>query len=205
MCNLYRMSKSQSEVADFFRDIVPGLTVPAAGNAPEEIYPGYPGLVLAEGSLRQMVWGFPLAMTGAKGQALKPKPVNNARTDKLSGPFWSASFRTRRCLIPATGWAEAEGPKGAMTRTWLSSPDQPIFAMAGIWRWSAEWGEVYSMVMTDACVAMAGLHTRMPVLLAPGDWDRWLDGSPAEALPLCRPWPGELLLARTDQPWAARR
>jgi hypothetical protein len=32
-----------------------------------------------------MVWGFPLVLKGKGGQALKPKPVNNARVDKLDG------------------------------------------------------------------------------------------------------------------------
>lgn len=205
MCNLYRLSKSQSEVAAFFRDISPDLAPPPPGNAGEEVYPGYPGVVLAEGRLRQMAWGFPLVLKGAQGQNLRPKPVNNARTDKLATPFWSASFRNRRCLIPATGWAEAEGVKGAMTRTWIAPPGQPIFAIAGIWRGSDEWGDVYSMVMTDASPAMQGLHTRMPMLLAPGDWRTWASGSTADALALCQPWAGALALDRTCQPWVKRR
>ncbi len=205
MCNLYRLKGGHAETVDLFREVAPELTAPPPGNAGEEVYPGYPGLVLAERRLRQMVWGFPLVLTGAKGQPLKPKPVNNARTDKLSGAFWSASFRERRCLIPATGWAEAEGPRGAMTRTWIAPAGQPLFALAGIWRASDEWGDVYSMVMTDASPAMEAVHTRMPVVLARSDWAGWLDCSPADALSLCRPWAGGLDLTRTDQPWAARR
>ena len=205
MCNLYRLKSVRGEVADMFREVAPELTVSAPGNAPDEIYPGYPGLVLADGGLRQMVWGFPLALKGAKGQTLKPRPVNNARTDKLTGAFWADSFRQRRCLIPASAWAEAEGPKGAMTRTWLQVPGAPLFAVAGVWRNSAEWGAVYSMVMTEACVAMGAVHNRMPVLLAEADWPRWLSGHPDDALSLCCPWTGELLIARTDQPWADRR
>lgn len=205
MCNLYRLSKSRSEVAEFFHDLVPELTAPPPGNAGEEVYPGYPGLVLAQGTLRQMNWGFPLVLKGAKGQPLKPKPVNNARTDKLASPFWSASFRDRRCLIPATGWAEAEGPKGAMTRTWIAPPGEALFALAGVWRASAEWGDVYAMVMTEASPAMQGLHTRMPVLLAQESWGAWLNAPPADALALCQPWADDLSLDRTDQPWVSRR
>ena len=108
MCNLYRLTNSADEVAKFFAAVAKDLAV-VPGNVPAEIYPGYPGLVIAQGAVRPMVWGFPLAVTGAKGQPLKPRPVNNARTDKLSGPFWSASFRARRCLIPVTAFAEAEG------------------------------------------------------------------------------------------------
>jgi putative SOS response-associated peptidase YedK len=36
-------------------------------------------------------------------------------------------------------FAEAEGPKGAKTRTWISLPDQDVFAVAGIRRWSEKW------------------------------------------------------------------
>lgn len=204
MCNLYRLQQSGSQLADVFREITSQTTIPA-GNAGEEVYPGYPGLVLIGGTFRQMVWGFPLTLTGAKGQKLKPKPVNNARTDKLATPFWSASFSARRCLVPASCWAEAEGQRGAMTRTWLAPEGEEIFAFAGLWRPSAEWGDTYAMVMTEAAPAMQGVHTRMPVLLARDDWHRWLDESREEALALCRPWQGSLSITPTDEPWVKRR
>ena len=165
MCNLYRMTKTTAEVADWFG----AVDAPGGANFGAEVYPGYPGLVIAEGSLRQMNWGFPLQLTGAKGQKLKPKPVNNARTDKLGGFFWKQSFEQRRCLIPLSAWAEAEGPKGAKTRTWLSLPDQELFAVAGVWRSSDEWGNVYAMVMTDAAGEVASVHSRMPVVLSAPD------------------------------------
>jgi hypothetical protein len=63
------------------------------GNAGEMVYPGYPGLVVAEGRIRQMTWGFRLTLKGKSGQPLKPKPVNNARADKLDGFMWRYSER----------------------------------------------------------------------------------------------------------------
>ncbi|KPQ31449.1 MAG: hypothetical protein HLUCCX21_03505, partial [Porphyrobacter sp. HL-46] len=185
MCNLYRMTKNASEVAAWFD------AVDAAGTANfgDEVYPGYPGLVVAEGEVRAMAWGFPLVRKGKQGQSLKPKPVNNARTDKLSTFFWRESFVQRRCLIPLTGWAEAQGEKGRMTRTWISVPDAPLFAAAGVWRRSDEWGACYSMVMTDSAGSDAEqVHSRMPVLLAPDDQARWVTAEPEAALTLCRAW-----------------
>lgn len=199
------MSRTQDEVAQFFDSLSGNLTVAPAGNAAQQVYPGYPGLVMDGKALRQMVWGFPLQRKGAKGQPLKPKPVNNARTDKLSSPFWSASFRERRCLIPVSAWAEAQGPKGSMTRTWLSLPDQPLMAMAGLWRDSAEWGPAYTMVMTEAAGDARAVHSRMPVILAAQDWDSWLSAPPDRALGLCRAWPGKLAIDRTSEPWFSRR
>ncbi|MBI1403685.1 MAG: hypothetical protein GC147_10765 [Porphyrobacter sp.] len=199
MCNLYRMTKNANEVAAWFD------AVEAAGGANfgAEVYPGYPGLVVASGEVRAMTWGFPLVLKGAKGQPLKPKPVNNARTDKLGTFFWRHSFAERRCLIPLTGWAEAQGAKGSMTRTWLSLPDTPLFAAAGVWRPSDEWGACYSMVMTDSAGCEAEtVHERMPVLLAPEDYAGWVSAPPEEALALCRRWEGRLVIDRTDEPWA---
>jgi Uncharacterized conserved protein len=167
MCNLYRMTKNATEVAAWF-DAVENA---GGANFGAEVYPGYPGLVMAEGHVRTMSWGFPLVLTGKQGQKLKPKPVNNARTDKLGTFFWRQSFEQRRCLIPLTGWAEAQGAKGRMTRTWLSLPDTALFAAAGVWRQSDEWGACYSMVTTDSAGSAAeDVHSRMPVLLAPEDY-----------------------------------
>lgn len=198
MCNLYRMTKNKDEVAKWF-DAIESL---GGANFGEEVYPGYPGLVVAEGEVRQMTWGFPLVMKGKSGQPLKPKPVNNARTDKLDSFFWRHSFEERRCLIPLSAWAEAQGTKGSMTRTWLSLPDADLFACAGVWRNSDEFGLCYSMVMTDSARSAAhDVHSRMPVLLRPDDYERWVSASPEDAKSLCKAWDGDLRIDRTDQPW----
>lgn len=210
MCNLYRMTKATAEIARLFRvkDAMAGANLGA------EVYPGYPGAVVADGALRRMTWGFPLAMTGKQGQKLKPRPVNNARSDKLDSFMWRYSFEERRCLIPLTAWAEAEGvPKSkggaGMTRTWLRMEDgvegSEVFAAAGIWRGSDEWGDVYSMVMTDSCGAAAECHDRMPVLLAERDYGAWLGGTAAQAKALCVPYAGPVAMERTGEMWGAGR
>jgi putative SOS response-associated peptidase YedK len=202
MCNLYRMTKPPSEVTAWF-GAVEGT---GGANFAAEVYPGYTGLVVAEGAVRAMTWGFPLVLKGAKGQPLKPKPVNNARQDKLQTGFWRHAFTHRRCLIPLEAWAEAEGPKGRMTRTWMSRPDAPLFAAAGLWRPSDEWGDCYAMVMTgSAGSASAAVHDRMPVLLAPADQGRWLTAPPDAALGLCRAWTQPLEIDRTNDSWTRRK
>ncbi|MEL7390571.1 MAG: SOS response-associated peptidase family protein, partial [Pseudomonadota bacterium] len=114
------------------------------------------------------------------------------------------SFEERRCLIPLTGWAEAQGEKGSMTRTWLSLPDVELFSVAGIWRNSDEWGHCYSMVMTDSAGDAAKVHSRMPVILTPETQEIWVKGSTREAKALCRPRPWELNIERTGEAWFRR-
>lgn len=186
------------EVANLFRaEVTPGA------NFGEEVYPGYPGLVVTEGSARPMTWGFPLRLKTMKPTS-KPKPVNNARDDKLMAGMWRDSFTKRRCLIPVTQWAEAEGPKGKMTRTWYSLHGIELFAVAGIWRKTDEWGDCYSMVMVDGCKQMADVHDRMPVILRPDLFDQWTQGSPEDALALVRTCDDTLAVDRTTVPWFQR-
>lgn len=197
MCNLYRMTKGTAEVAKLFE-----VEAPSGLNVAAELYPGYPGLVIAEGQVRSMTWGFPLSLKGKQGQLLKPKPVTNAREDKLTMPFWRDSFVQRRCLVPASAWAEAEGEKGHMTRTWYGLSGEALFAVAGLWRWSEEWGEVYTIVMVDGHPQMAEVHDRMPLVLSRAAQKYWLEGTPEDALALCATWEDRLTVERTQERWA---
>ncbi len=197
MCNLYRMTKGTAEVAKLF-EVEPDLSA----NYAAEVYPGFPGLVVAEGRARAMHWGFPLVLKGKQGQPLKPKPVTNAREDKLLTGFWRGSFVNRRCLVPVSQWAEAEGEKGRMTRTWYGLPGEEVFAVAGLWRASAEWGDVYTVVMVDGHPQMAEVHDRMPLILSRAAQRYWLDGTADEALALCQTWEDELTVDRTLERWA---
>ncbi|KXG87544.1 SOS response-associated peptidase [Agrobacterium bohemicum] len=205
MCNLYTVRTSAGEVAAHFR--APNTL---QTNAPEDVYPGTPGMVVTgkDGlrELRSMTWGFPLRLKTMKPDA-KPRPVNNV-ADMTKGMWIGLARKPEwRCLIPVTHFAEAEGEKGRMTRTWFSHRDDPIFAWAGIWRVSDEWGPVYSGVMTDANAAIQPVHHRMPVLLQSDEYEQWLHGSFDEALAIQkRTFPPELIVVnRTDELWARKK
>ena len=181
----------------------------------EIVHPQSPGLVVRQENgkriLGSMIWGFPLiladakARAAAKGVAVKPKPVNNTRTDKLGSGFWNRwTDPAHRCLIPLKAYAEAIGTKGSMTEAWMTVPDQDVFAVAGLWRPSVEWGDCYSMIMTDAAGDAATVHSRMPVILSPANHALWLGQPMPDALGLCQPWQGVLNVNRTEKLWARK-
>jgi putative SOS response-associated peptidase YedK len=205
MCNLYTVRKSAAEVAAYF-----GVANPVSSNAGEEVYPGAPGMVVREHEgariMQSMAWGFPLRLKTMSPTA-KPKPVNNIAD--LQKFMWKglAAKPQWRCLIPVTAFAEAEGEKGAKTRTWFNVKDEPIFAWAGLWRVSDEWGPVYSGVMTDCNEAIRPVHDRMPVLLMPDEYDRWLNGTFDDAVAFQnRCFPDDLIeMTRTSDLWVKKR
>lgn len=89
MCNLYTVRKSAAEVAAHF-----GVDVPVASNAPEEVYPGTPGVVVRETEgrrvMQSMTWGFPLRLRTMSPTA-KPKPVNNIADLRKGMSAWRES------------------------------------------------------------------------------------------------------------------
>lgn len=208
MCNLYTSRKSAAEIAAAFR-----ATIPMDFNAGEgEVYPGGQGLVVREAEgrriLQQMTWGFPLAQKSKKtGLPIKPKAVNNIAD--LSSFMWRfvAPRPENRCLIPLTGFCEAEGEWGSKTRTWFSVKERPLFAWAGMWKQSDEWGAVYSGLMTDCNEVVRPVHNRMPVLLHEEDYDRWLRGSLEDVIAFQeRCFPDEMTgMERTPDPWFRRK
>jgi len=60
-----------------------------------------------------------------------------------------------------------EGPR-RREAAWARLLRESNEAVAGIWRDTAEWGPAYSMVMTEACEHVAGVHERMPAILPRG-------------------------------------
>lgn len=203
MCNRYSPGDRQ-QITNLFK----AQTLRDLNDGPAIVHPREPGWVIrnvdGELVLDQMTWGFPVVLKGKRGQPLKPKPVNNARFDKLNQLWRNWACRPEhRCLIPATRYAEAQGPAGHMTTTWLSLRSAPVFAWAGLWRDSSEWGSVYTGVMTGNAPELCEIHDRSPVILAPDEWDEWLN-APLEALKkFDRPWPAEdVVIDRTDVLWS---
>jgi putative SOS response-associated peptidase YedK len=77
--------------------------------------------------------------------------------------------------------------------------DQAPFAFAGLWeRWPQPGGGVLRSCTIITCPAnelIAPVHDRMPVILAPDDYERWLDPGEDQSHDLLKPYPATLLEA----------
>ena len=114
-----------------------------------------------------------------------PATAFNARAEDVEEkPMWKESFRSMRCLMPARGWYEWVGggsAAGGEARQpyFLHCEQLPVMAFAGIasiWRGPGSEPVVSCAVLTKAAAAgIAGLHSRMPVVLRPEDHGAWLD------------------------------
>lgn len=109
----------------------------------------------------------------------------NARAETVAAkPAFRQAFRQRRCLIPADGYYEWKTEGRCKQPYFIYRQDRQPFAFAGLWeRWERA-GQVIescAIIVTEANATTRAIHERMPVILAPADYARWLSPLSAEA------------------------
>jgi putative SOS response-associated peptidase YedK len=127
----------------------------------------------------------------------------NARAESLTEkPSFRSALQHRRCLIPADGFFEWKKRSGQREPYCVRLRDGQPFALAGLWdQWLSPDGEVVescTIVTTDANDLVRPLHDRMPVIVDPRDYDRWLDRrlhDPEQLQEILKPYPSAALTA----------
>lgn len=122
----------------------------------------------------------------------------NARAESVAEkPAFREASRSRRCLIPATGFYEwSKGKDDARLPWYFERSDHTPVVFAGIWqRWDKGGTPLTScaIITTAANETISGIHHRMPVVLAPQDWALWLGEAGKGAAALMRPAPNDAL------------
>ena len=125
-----------------------------------------------------------------------PAMTFNARSeDAAQKPTWRESLKRSRCLMPARGWYEwnpnepaldAAGREGKQPY-FLFCPENPVIAFAGIWSVRERPGAApelsCALLSRKAAPGIASIHPRMPAVLKPEHFSRWLDpATPPDAV-----------------------
>jgi putative SOS response-associated peptidase YedK len=190
MCGRYSWKKPGAKRFAKLTEKEPELNRPSFNRAPGQ---RHPTLTLREGSANwnAMWWGRP---PGGPSTA-RPVPIN-ARSETVDEkPTFRESFESRRCLIPADGFYEWQIVDTDKYPHFIHLPDQPTFAMAGIWSrnpGTKENEDAFAILTQSAHPGLLHLHHRMPVILEESSWEEWLDpSSPVSGLreTLARPGP----------------
>lgn len=181
MCSRYTQTMSAAELAKrFSATAAEGLEAPSG----LEFFPTHEAPVVAVGAggrrLGLMRWG--LIPSWAKEEAFGRKTFNARAETVADKPSFRDALAKRRCLVPAAGFFEwtTDAQTRAKRKVRFQRKDGAAFAMAGLWdRWKAPDGRQvlsFTILTAAANAAVAPVHERMPVILAPADEDRWLAG-----------------------------
>ena len=194
MCGRYVRRSDKQKIAEYFHATPVPAELPLPGAdynvAPTTFQPivrqsresGEREIVLAR-------WGLVPFFTKELSD-IKGLSTINARSESITkAPTWREPMKKRRCIVPATSfyeWSKVSAPLKTPYSFELTS-GQPI-AFAGLWdAWKdpeGNWLQSFAIVTTFANELMERAHPRMPVILHPRDFDRWLDRDETERLPL---------------------
>jgi putative SOS response-associated peptidase YedK len=135
-----------------------------------------------QGSARGEVLRWGLVPSWAKRPAIGLKLINARVETAAERPAFRRAFERFRCLIVADGFYEWQARSGGPKQPFhITRTDGGLFAFAGLWSiWHAPDGgqlRTCTILTTAANSAIAGLHDRMPVILAPKAESAWLDTS----------------------------
>ncbi|WP_371680320.1 SOS response-associated peptidase [Streptomyces sp. NBC_01276] len=198
MCGRYVSTRSPEDLTGLFGAAAPGpdAVVPPSWNvAPTD--PVWAVLEradretgLLERRLRPLRWGLVPSWSKDPGGAAR---MINARVETVAEkPAYRRAYATRRCLLPADGFYEWQAvPATATAKAYkqpyfISPQDGTVMAMAGLYEFwrdpavtdgddPAAWWATCTVITTEATDAAGRVHPRMPLALAPADYDAWLD------------------------------
>jgi putative SOS response-associated peptidase YedK len=203
MCGRFARRSTQKVLADWFGvelDDMPWFA-PTYNAAPQSVQPVVRlNRDTGQREFALLRWG--LVPFWAKDAKLAYTTINARAEEVAAKPAFREALKKRRCLVPADAFyewqkldADTKQPHAIALRN-----GEP-YAFAGLWeRWQPREApplETFTILTTDANELTELLHDRMPVILEPRDYDRWLDAGDPERPPidLLRPYPAEKMLA----------
>ena len=176
MCGRFTLTDPASAMARLF-DAAPANDLPDGPRY--NICPTQPVLAAVAGDpaggrrrLVAMRWGF--LPSWYRSPTDGPLIINARSETVATKPAFREAIRTRRCLIPASGfyeWTEGEG--GARLPWYITAASGEPLAFGGVWQdWQGQ--PTCAIVSTAAGPDMARLHHREPLTIAHADWPLWL-------------------------------
>ena len=204
MCGRYYRRSDKQKIAEAFRTGLPTTfeILPSYNVAPQTFQPVVCfNRKTLERELVQMRWG--LVPYWAKDAKIGYSTINAKGETLTTSPTFREAIKRRRCLIPADGFFEWQ-PIDKKTKQPFAFglKDGALFALAGlfdVWRDKATGQALlsYTVITTDPNELLEPFHNRMPVIIRPADYERWIAPAEPSHLPLdlLRPYPDELMSA----------
>jgi putative SOS response-associated peptidase YedK len=128
-----------------------------------------------ERELSLLQWG--LIPSWSKDPAISHKLINARSETVHEKPSFKQAFRSRRCIIPASGFYEWEKSGQEKIPHYFHLPDD-VMSLAGLWeRWKSPEGteiETCTILTTAANSLVRRFHDRMPVILHRDELAVWL-------------------------------
>jgi len=196
MCGRYELHSHPAALALAFGLDYPPEIRPRYNIAPMQDVPVIRMNQAGGRELAQMRWG--LVPRWAKDPSIGAKMIN-ARAETLTEKrAFRNALQRHRCLLPADGFYEWKPGNGGIKQPMhVGMADGAPFALAGLYdRWLTPEGDALdtcTIITARANAQLAAMHDRMPVIIAPETYERWLDVASDDIGDLLLPFPANAM------------
>jgi putative SOS response-associated peptidase YedK len=202
MCGRYELHTHPAALALAFGLAHPPTLTARYNIAPMQTVPIVRHNAAGERELVQVRWGF--VPRWSKDPSIGARMINARAETVAERPAFRNAFLRHRCLVPADGFYEWRRTAHGKQPMRIARADGQPFGMAGLYeRWLSPEGEVLdtcAILTTEANARLHGIHDRMPVIVAPTDYTRWLDPANPEVADLFAPAPDDAMVAHAVSP-----
>jgi len=185
MCGRFTLTTADYDaVAEALEaEVDPALAVPYRPRFNVAPTDAHPMLVAGETKARRLTWAKWGVVPPPRPGAARPGLQINVRSEGIMRGYIRGAFARHRCAVVADGFYEWTGPKTARRpiRFHLANHGlgDGLFVFAAVFLpqsdpKTGERGPHFAILTTEANELVRGVHDRMPVILAPGDIDAWL-------------------------------
>jgi len=203
MCGRFARRSTQEVLADWFGVELEDMPwfAPSFNVAPQSVQPVVRlNRDSGDREFALLRWG--LVPFWAKDAKFGYSTINARAEEAASKPAFREALKKRRCLVPADAFYEWMKPNAKLKIPYaIALTSGEPCALAGLWEsWRPAEGpsiETFTILTTDPNEVTEPFHNRMPVILEPKDYDRWLEpGDPARPpIDLLRPYPAARMRA----------
>jgi putative SOS response-associated peptidase YedK len=150
-------------------------------------------------TLDELHWG--LIPFFAKERKIAWRTINARAETVDTTPSYRNAFAKRRCLVAADGFFEWRTVAKRKMPYAIALKSRRAFGIAGLWEnWqdpeTGEWIRSCAIITTTPNSLVANIHDRMPVILEPDQYARWLGqtaASPEELKAMLQPYAAEAM------------
>jgi putative SOS response-associated peptidase YedK len=181
MCGRFNLFSLPESVRKHF-----GLGIAPEFRVDYNITPGRNILaIMPEAKAEFLHWG--LIPFWAKDRKMSYNLINARLETVADKPSFRAAFKQRHVIVVATGYYEWRNQENGVKQAYhITRSDQTVFGFAGLWEhWQQGEEAVNSctIITTAANDNMKSIHSRMPVILEPKDYEQWLQpNQPRESM-----------------------
>ncbi len=200
MCGRYTLSSTPARINVRFEVSIDPDWKPSYNVAPgTQVLMVHADSETGERAAEAAYWGFTPGWFKPGGRA--PRPINARSEGVAAKPMFKNAFARRRCILPADGFYEWKLLDHGKQPWLIRLRDGEPFGFAGIYEPGNETTDdrpSCAILTTEANTMMRDIHARMPVILEPKDYARWLEPKQthgAPLLPLLRPYRLDDLIA----------